>query len=59
MAYIFTFYLRLLTYYIHKLVTLLHVILYSIIFKVYAVHKFDKLSGVFANKSIVTYGPVS
>jgi len=32
MAYIVTSYLRLLTYYIHKLVTLLHVILYFVIF---------------------------
>ena len=33
MAYIVTSYLRLLTYCIHKLVTLLHVILYSVIFQ--------------------------
>ena len=33
LAYIVTSFLRLLTYYIHKLVTLLHVILYSIIFQ--------------------------
>jgi len=33
MAYIVTSYLKLLTYYIHKLVTLLHAILYAVIFQ--------------------------